>query len=104
MLHENMGYAGMLDFTKCMLPSLITITSLKFYLQWNIAKRKIKMIADKKLQLIFNGEKWEGLPHLKKVYTDAFGEPLVSFTCISALYHDLYILHLYELYFHMKLD
>lgn len=36
------------------------------------------MIADSKLQLLTQGGKWEGIQHLTKVFTNAFGEPLVS--------------------------
>lgn len=35
------------------------------------------MIADSKLQLLTQGGKWEGIQHLTKVFTNAFGEPLV---------------------------
>ncbi|KAK3100682.1 hypothetical protein FSP39_023741 [Pinctada imbricata] len=44
--------------------------------KWNILKRKLKMIADKKFQMLFSSGNWDGLQHLKKVYTDTFGEPL----------------------------
>uniref|UniRef100_K1QHL0 Allene oxide synthase-lipoxygenase protein n=1 Tax=Magallana gigas TaxID=29159 RepID=K1QHL0_MAGGI len=47
-----------------------------FDYKWNIAKRKLKMIADSKLQLLTQGGKWEGIQHLTKVFTNAFGEPL----------------------------
>ncbi|XP_022288265.1 polyunsaturated fatty acid 5-lipoxygenase-like [Crassostrea virginica] len=47
-----------------------------FDYKWNIAKRKLKMIADSKLQLLTKGGKWEGIQDLTKVFTSAFGEPL----------------------------
>ncbi|XP_071125882.1 allene oxide synthase-lipoxygenase protein-like isoform X3 [Mytilus edulis] len=46
-----------------------------FDYKWNIAKRKIQMIATSKLHMLLNGANWESLFDLTNVYSDAFGEP-----------------------------
>jgi len=48
-----------------------------YILQWNIAKRKIQMIATSKLHMLLNGANWESLFDLTNVYSDAFGMPTV---------------------------
>lgn len=75
-IREKYQYTQRAPGFPCQVKAIPDDEQFSFDYKWNIAKRKLKMIADSKLQLLTQGGKWEGIQHLTKVFTNAFGEPL----------------------------